>query len=210
MDPKARQVCSKFAFSGTSWRQVGQPSAIWAPTWPILAPRCAPTGIQMEPQMPPNSHLGHLGAKGVTRELNSGPGAPTNLKKKQSWTDSELFSKQLFDFQPQARHAGGLARAAHWIYPPAPAKGRRHGVLDLASNPFSPSRSLNSSSRHPRRAPGCPRQLHRSSPLATLFRSKFAFLVHPRQLRPNILQTRSHLDAKIAQESPTSRQDAPR
>ena len=42
MDPKARQVRSKFAFSGTSWRQVGQPSAIWAPTWPILAPRCAP------------------------------------------------------------------------------------------------------------------------------------------------------------------------
>ena len=58
MDPKARQVRSKFAFSGTSWRQVGQPSAIWAPTWPILAPRCAPTGIQMEPQIRPKSHLG--------------------------------------------------------------------------------------------------------------------------------------------------------
>ena len=50
MDPKARQVRSEFAFSGTSWRQVGQPSAIWAPTWPILAPRYAPRGLQMELQ----------------------------------------------------------------------------------------------------------------------------------------------------------------
>ena len=32
--------------------------AILAPTWPILAPRCAPTCIQMKPQMRPKSHLG--------------------------------------------------------------------------------------------------------------------------------------------------------
>ena len=57
MLPKARQVGSKFASLGTSWRQVGQHSVILAPTWPILVPRCAPTGIHMEPQMPPNSHL---------------------------------------------------------------------------------------------------------------------------------------------------------
>ena len=77
MDPKAHQVSSRFAFSGTSWRQVGQPSAIWAPTWPILAPRCAPTGIQIEPQMRSKSHLGpswrqegHRGAQKCPWSLN--------------------------------------------------------------------------------------------------------------------------------------------
>ena len=54
MLPKARQV----AILDTSWRQVVQHSAIFAPTWPILAPRCAPTDLQIEPQTRPKSHLG--------------------------------------------------------------------------------------------------------------------------------------------------------
>jgi hypothetical protein len=48
-------------------------------------------------------------------------------------------------------------------------------VLDLVSNPSSLSRSLNSSSRHPPRALRCQRQPQRSLPLATHFRSKFAY-----------------------------------
>ena len=43
---------------GPSWRQVGQLSAILAATWPILAPRWAPTDLQIEPQTRPKSHLG--------------------------------------------------------------------------------------------------------------------------------------------------------
>ena len=49
---------SKMAILGPSWRQVGQLSAILALTWPILAPRCAPTDLQVEPQTRPKSHLG--------------------------------------------------------------------------------------------------------------------------------------------------------
>ena len=49
---------SKMAILGPSWRQVGQLSAILAATWPILAPRCAPTDLQGEPQTRPKSHLG--------------------------------------------------------------------------------------------------------------------------------------------------------
>ena len=49
---------SKMAILGPSWRQVGQLSAILAATWPILAPRCAPTDLQIEPQTRPKSHLG--------------------------------------------------------------------------------------------------------------------------------------------------------
>ena len=49
---------SKIAILGPSWRQVGQLSAILALTWPILAPRCAPTDLQIESQTRPKSHLG--------------------------------------------------------------------------------------------------------------------------------------------------------
>ena len=46
------------AILATSWREVGQLSTILAPTWPILAPRCAPTGLRREPRARPNQHLG--------------------------------------------------------------------------------------------------------------------------------------------------------
>ena len=45
---------SKLAILGTSWRQVGQLSAILA----HLGAKMSPTGIQIEPQMRPKSHLG--------------------------------------------------------------------------------------------------------------------------------------------------------
>ena len=48
----------KLAILATSWRQVGQLSAIFTPTWPILAPRCAPTGFRIEAQARPNQHPG--------------------------------------------------------------------------------------------------------------------------------------------------------
>ena len=77
MLPKARQVGSKFASLGTSWRPVGQHRAILGPTWPILASRCAPIGIQMEPQMRSKSHLGpswrqerHRGPQKCPRSLD--------------------------------------------------------------------------------------------------------------------------------------------
>ena len=40
---------SKMAILGPSWRQVGQLSAILAPTWPILVPRWAPRGTFFTP-----------------------------------------------------------------------------------------------------------------------------------------------------------------
>ena len=49
---------SKMPILGPSWRQDGQLSAILALTWPILAPRCAPTDLQVEPQTRHKSHLG--------------------------------------------------------------------------------------------------------------------------------------------------------
>ena len=42
---------SKLANIAPSWRHFG-------PTWAILATRCAPRRLQMEPQMRSNSHLG--------------------------------------------------------------------------------------------------------------------------------------------------------
>ena len=63
--PRCSQKCaklailaSKLAILGTSWRQVGQLSAILAATCPILAPSCAPTDLQIKPQTRPKSHLG--------------------------------------------------------------------------------------------------------------------------------------------------------
>ena len=55
---KMAMLRSKIAILGPSWRQVGQLSAILALTLPILAPRCAPTDLQIESQTRPKSHLG--------------------------------------------------------------------------------------------------------------------------------------------------------
>ena len=80
---------SKMAIFGPSWRQDGQLSAILALTWPILAPRCAPTCIQMEPQMRSKSHLGPA----WRQEGHRGP-------QKCPW--SLNFQRFLWNFQPNS------------------------------------------------------------------------------------------------------------
>ena len=111
---------SKMAILGPSWRQDGQLSAILALTWPILAPRCAPTDLQIESQTHPKSHLG------PSWRQEGRPGAPNH-----PWSSNfqgfdpivdPIFEHifiillQFFpNFQPQVRQGGGFARAAHWI-----------------------------------------------------------------------------------------------
>ena len=105
---------------GSSWRQDGPLSAILALTWPILAPRCAPTDLQVEPQTRPKSHLG------PSWRQEGHPGAPNH-----PWSSNFQGFDPIFDpifehifiivlqffpnFQPQVRQGGGFARAAHWI-----------------------------------------------------------------------------------------------
>ena len=57
-----------------SWREVGQLSAILALTWPILAPRCAPTGLRREPRARPNQHLGASWRQAARQEPPNLPG----------------------------------------------------------------------------------------------------------------------------------------
>ena len=65
---------SMCAILATSWREVGQLSAILAPTWPILAPRCAPTGLRREPRARPNQHLGASWRQAARQEPPNLPG----------------------------------------------------------------------------------------------------------------------------------------
>ena len=201
---------SKLAILGTSWRQVGQLSAI-----------LAHLGAKMRPNSHPN---GAPDAQQIASWAILAPrGSPRRSKVLLGPQFSQFFSRILdripyffqaafFNFQPQVRHGGGLARAAHWISA-GPAK-RRHGVLNLVSNPSSPSRSLNSSSRHPSTRARTPRQpAYRTHPRCLkplILPPSSPILAHLRHLCPNILPTRSQLDAKIAQDSLTSGQDRAR
>ena len=118
MHPKARQVRSKFAFLGTA--HLGTKLANMAPSWLQLGPSWRQDAPQQaskwSPRCVPNRILGHLGAKRVAHELKSAPGVsiftdfPPILDRIQL-----LFEATSFNFQPRARHGGGLARAAHWI-----------------------------------------------------------------------------------------------
>ena len=65
---------SMCAILATSWREVGQLSAILAPTWPILAPRCAPAGLRREPRARPNQHLGASWRQAARQEPPNLPG----------------------------------------------------------------------------------------------------------------------------------------
>ena len=82
-------LASKLTILGTSWRQVGQLGA-------ILAPRCAPIAIQMEPQMRHKSHLG----PSWRQEGHRGPQkCPWSLNFQrfflEFWTEFDRFFKQL-------------------------------------------------------------------------------------------------------------------
>ena len=79
--------------------------------------------------------MGHLGAKRVTEDLKSAPGASIfNDFSLNFGPNSKIFQAAFFNFQPQVWHGGGLARAAHWIRRPREAGGR--ACVDLVSNPF--------------------------------------------------------------------------
>ena len=65
---------SMCAILATSWREVGQLSAILAPTWPILAPRCAPTGLRRETRARPNQQLGASWRQAARQEPPNLPG----------------------------------------------------------------------------------------------------------------------------------------
>ena len=56
--PKSAPSWPSWPPSWPSWAHLGAKLANLAPSWPILAPRCAPIAIQMEPQMRSKSHLG--------------------------------------------------------------------------------------------------------------------------------------------------------
>ena len=56
--PKSAPSWPSWPPSWPSWAHLGAKLANLAPSWPILAPRCAPIAIQMEPQMRHKSHLG--------------------------------------------------------------------------------------------------------------------------------------------------------
>ena len=90
---------AKMGQDGTKWANL-------APSWRQDAPQQA---SKWSPRCVPNRILGHLGAKRVAHELKSAPGVSI-------FTDFPPILDQIqFNFQPLARHGGGLARAAHWI-----------------------------------------------------------------------------------------------
>ena len=133
MLPKVRQV-------GHLGFQVGHLGHILAPSWP--------TWRHLGAKMRPNSHPnGAPDALQIASWAILAPrGSPRTSKVPLELQFSMIFHRILnrirlifqaafFNFQPQVRHGGGLARAAHWISA-GPAK-RRHGVL--MSNPPSPS-----------------------------------------------------------------------
>ena len=139
---KARQVASKLAILGTSWRQVGQ-----------LGPILAHLGAKMRPNSHPN---GAPDALQIASWASLAPrGSPRTSKVPLELQFSTIFLRMLdrirlifqaafFNFQPQVRHGGGLARAAHWIYihtflVTSMESCKIHGI---AGNPKNPKQAL--------------------------------------------------------------------
>ena len=77
--PKSAPSWPSWLPSWPSWTHLGAKLANLAPSWRILAPRCVPTGIQMEPQMRAKVHLG----PSWRQECRPGP---------QKWSRSLNFS----------------------------------------------------------------------------------------------------------------------
>ena len=117
---RCTQKRAKYGPSSPSWAHLGAKLANMAPSWLQLGPSWRQDAPQQaskwSPRCAPNRILGHLGAKRVAHELKSAPGVsiftdfPLILDRIQL-----LFEATSFNFQPLARHGGGLARAAHWI-----------------------------------------------------------------------------------------------
>ena len=114
---KLAMLRSKIAILGPSWRQVGQLSAILALTWPILAPRCAPTDLQIESQTRPKSHLG----PSWRQEGRPGAPNPSGAQISKDLTSfsalfSSMFSSSCFNLSQTSNHRFGKVaalRAAH-------------------------------------------------------------------------------------------------
>ena len=102
---------------------LGSMCAILAPTWPILAPRCAPTGLRREPRARPNQHLGASWRQAARQEPPHLPGAyicsrfcfhlGTDFVKKllrMLWKTFVLFSLFPFHAKPGLTRQGHKAR----------------------------------------------------------------------------------------------------
>ena len=127
--PRCSQKCaklailgSKLAILGTSWRQVGQLGAILAHLGAKMRPNSHPNGSPDATQIASWAILAPRRSPRTSK-------VPLELQFSMIFLRSLdrirlIFQAAFFNFQPQVRHGGGLARAAHWIYPPAPGHGR--------------------------------------------------------------------------------------
>ena len=90
----------------------GAPGALQIASWASLAPRGSPrtSKLPLEPQFSTIFHL-------ILDRIRL------------------IFQAAFFNFQPQVRHGGGLARAAHWIYDPPPPRSGGRACVNLVSNP---------------------------------------------------------------------------
>ena len=131
--PRCSQKCvklailaSKLAILGTSWRQVGQLGAILAHLGAKMRPNSHPNGAPDAPQI---ASWAILAPRGPPRTSKM-PLEPrfSMIFPRIFYRIRLIFQAAFFNFQPQVRHGGGLARAAHWISA-APAK-RWSGVCE--------------------------------------------------------------------------------
>ena len=119
--PRSSQKCaklailaSKLAILGTSWRQVGKLGAILAHLGAKMRPNSHPNGA---PDLLQIASWASLAPRGSPRTSK----VPLELQFSMIFLGildriRWIFQAAFFNFQPQVRHGGGLARAAHWIY----------------------------------------------------------------------------------------------
>ena len=118
--PKCSKTCaklailaSKLAILGTSWRQVGQLGAILAHLGAKMRPNSHPNGAPDAPQIASWAILAPRGSPRTSKvplEPQFSTIFPRILDRIRL-----IFQAAFFNFQPQVRHGGGLASAAHWI-----------------------------------------------------------------------------------------------
>ena len=115
-------LASKLANLGTSWRQVGQLGAILAHLGAKMRPNSHPNGAPDALQIASWAILAPRGSP-RTSKVPLEPQFSTIFPRIMDRIRL-IFQAAFFNFQPQVRHGGGLARAAHCIHPPAPGHGR--------------------------------------------------------------------------------------
>ena len=119
--PRCSQKCaklailaSKLAILGTSWRQVGQLGAILAHLGAKMRPNSHPNGAPDALQIASWASLAPRGSP-RTSKVPLEPQFSTIVHRILD-RSRLIFLAAFFNFQPQVRHGGGLARAAHWVY----------------------------------------------------------------------------------------------